>query len=434
MARIDDEEYVVLPNATGLVAVAMGELERNASHAVRVVAPMSDNEGMGTVQLRGLWLDDGGRLEYVEGIRKDLTEDDEELDEEDSIGKAHRSGLSRLWHSHTKQNHEQKLGSEENNNQEESAASGPRRRLVEIITDTPGDRSSPSLSGTEALLAGVTSWKVILGDMFGADHTLMSVDGMCLVRDCVAGTAFPLGIGDVYFRSGPPGSPYFQRTWTFQNSIPDVIILNLGTSDALSFLEHDKAYGMNPSEFASSFEDTYTSLIRAIRTLAYPPTASSASMFSDFEDDDLPHIISIFIMRPFDGGMEHTTQSVVKRLRDEGDKAVFWLDTSGWLEPPSSSTGDFWLDHSLLTFTNSSNERTRQSRYRLTPRGNQKVAIYLHTHVCRYLSLKPDECSFLPYEVYEGGVYKPEMDELDQVLARAREGKIREVFWGKDGL
>ncbi|KAK3061919.1 hypothetical protein LTS18_005179 [Coniosporium uncinatum] len=411
----------------------MGELEKNASHAVRIVAPMSDSEGLGTVQLRGLWLDEGGRLECVEGIRQELAEDDEEQDEEGSIGKEHESRLSRLWHTHMKQTNKYTSVSEIDEDQEESAASGPRRRLVEIITDIPGDKSSPSPSGTEALIAGVTSWIFILGEMFAADHTAISVDGMCLVQDRMGGAAYSLGIGDIYFRSGPSGSPYLEHTWTFQSSIPDVIILNLGTSDARSFSEHDKTYGTNPSEFASNFEDTYISLVRAIRTLAYPPTTSSASTISGFEDDDLPPSIPIFIMRPFDGGMEHATQSVVQRLRDEGDKAVFWLDTSGWLEPPSSSTEDFWLDDRPLSPKISSNNTAWQSRYRLTPRGNQKVAIYLHTHMCRYLSQEPDECSFLPHEVYEGGVYRPEMDELDQVLARAREEKIREVFWGKDG-
>lgn len=52
---------------------------------------------------------------------------------------------------------------------------------------------------------------------------------------------------------------------------------------------------------------------------------------------DAPPVIPIFVMRPFMGAMEHATAAVVRRVREEGDVGTYWLDTSGWLDAPSSS-------------------------------------------------------------------------------------------------
>lgn len=59
--------------------------------------------------------------------------------------------------------------------------------------------------------------------------------------------------------------------------------------------------------------------------------------------------IPIFIMRPFRGQLEQATHTVVDRLRTEGDKNLFWLDTSGWLNTEIDFDGwpedqDFFLD------------------------------------------------------------------------------------------
>jgi hypothetical protein len=92
------------------------------------------------------------------------------------------------------------------------------------------------------------------------------------------------------------------------------------------------------------FEDTYASLIRTIRSLAYPKY-SSVTNAPQSGAAGLP----IFIMRPFHGRLDQVTRSVVNRLRLEGDSPVYWLDTSGWLNtdvdfegPPDDQ--DFFLD------------------------------------------------------------------------------------------
>ena len=106
-------------------------------------------------------------------------------------------------------------------------------------------------------------------------------------------------------------------------------------------------------------------------------------------------------MRPLRGQLEQATHSVVDRLRLDGDKLVFWLDTSGWLDTIIDFEGraedqDFFLD-----------EESSSREWRLTERGNQRVAILLHMHVCRYLARDAEKCVFLRPEVYQGKASDP---------------------------
>ncbi|KAF4633127.1 hypothetical protein G7Y89_g4999 [Cudoniella acicularis] len=66
--------------------------------------------------------------------------------------------------------------------------------------------------------------------------------------------------------------------------------------------------------------------------------------------------VPILIMRPFRGQLEEATHAVAERLQNDGDKAVFWLDTSGWLDTDVDFDGnpedqDFFLDGSMLHVT-----------------------------------------------------------------------------------
>lgn len=121
--------------------------------------------------------------------------------------------------------------------------------------------------------------------------------------------------------------------------------MNIGNSDWDSFQMHSEEYNKTIWELSVLFEDTYVSLIRAIRTLAYPQYSSSVTNAPQSGAAGLP----IFIMRPFRGQLEQATRSVVDRLRLEGDSSVYWLDTSGWLNtdvdfegPPDDQ--DIFLD------------------------------------------------------------------------------------------
>jgi len=125
-------------------------------------------------------------------------------------------------------------------------------------------------------------------------------------------------------------------------------------------------------------------------------------------------------MRPLRGQLEHATQGVVNRLRADGDNAVFWLDTSGWLDETdhASKTQDFYMD-----------ETVTPPVWRLTEQGNQRVAIFLHVHVCRYLAHAEDHCAFLPPNVYQGKVFNPEEANFDRYLENNKEKKLKELFW-----
>ena len=126
----------------------------------------------------------------------------------------------------------------------------------------------------------------------------------------------------------------------------------------------------------------------------------------------------IFVMRPFQGQLEHSTHNIVTRLRADGDKAVFWLDTSGWLEEKSSSQGGFFQDQTIM-----------HSRWRLTEQGNQKVAVFLHSHLCRYLANEEEKCPFLRHEVYHGKVFDPQQASFTQHLEKEKERKLKQLFW-----
>lgn len=107
---------------------------------------------------------------------------------------------------------------------------------------------------------------------------------------------------------------------------------------------------MTTWELSVLFEETYVSLIKAIRTLAYPKYSGTMAEVSQYDYPQHRAVdIPIFVMRPFRGQLEQATHSVVDRLQFEGDKSIFWLDTSGWLNTDinfdeRSEDQDFFLD------------------------------------------------------------------------------------------
>ena len=139
-----------------------------------------------------------------------------------------------------------------------------------------------------------------------------------------------------------------------------------------------------------------------------------------FDSEDGHSSIPIFIMRPFRGQLEHATQAAVNRLRADGDKSVFWLDTSGWLDisEDAGMVQDFFLD-----------ENVPPSTWRLSEQGHQRVAIFLHMHVCRYLAYDSENCAFLPPEVYQGKVYSSQTAAVDRYIDEEKERKLKKLFW-----
>ncbi|KAK5004729.1 hypothetical protein LTR39_006108, partial [Cryomyces antarcticus] len=237
IARVDDEEYVLLPNCSGLVSVRSGDLDDQTWHSVRIVAPMVDDGGLGMIQFEGVWLEEGGMLNRVDGAEVD--DDAAETDDvgqhiDEKVGKEHRIGLSRLMDTHGSSSSPGLPKPPETEGPAVDRSPRKRKKLVEIITDTPGSHLLTT-STPHDLLTGVTGWEYLLGEMFDVDHTSISVAGQCLIQDCIGGVGAPYGMGDVFFRSGPVVSPHFVHTWTFSARTPAVVILNLGAADALSF-------------------------------------------------------------------------------------------------------------------------------------------------------------------------------------------------------
>ncbi|KAH0538202.1 hypothetical protein FGG08_005171 [Glutinoglossum americanum] len=383
LARIDQEEYILIPNSASLVSIRMGDLDPHTLHDVRVIAPMTDDSGQGKMEFEGVWLSKGGKLLRVQGSQliEEFEAEDTFETESDNAEKAQRLDSSDIDMF------------EEANNSGNARTAGQRKKVLEIVTDSPGSlggsTSTARAGGGNGLLGGVMGWDYLLGEMFGADHISIGVDGMCLIEDCIGGTGQPAGIGDIF---------------------------NLGSADQASFEKYVTEYNRSTWELFERFEDTYISLIKSIRQLAYPNHPDALSYGSG---NTAPVSIPIFIMRPFRGELEHATQAVVDRLRSEGDMLVFWLDTSGWLdtEDMDSEDRDFYVDSS--------------DRWRLTEAGNQRVAIFLHMHTCRYLAQDGEKCAFLPPEVYQGKVFDPEAANLERFLESEKERKLRALFWEK---
>ncbi|KAL8955094.1 MAG: hypothetical protein Q9183_006795, partial [Haloplaca sp. 2 TL-2023] len=222
-------------------------------------------------------------------------------------------------------------------------------------------------------------------------------------------------------------------------------ILNLGTSDLLSFERYAADYNTSFWDLSSRFEDTYVSLIKAIRTLAYPKhpalLQSERTGYKTHVPNSVPPVIPIFVMRPLRGELEHSGQNVVNRLRNDGDVGVFWLDTQGWLDPSVTSTPenpenrineDYYLDTTAdSTSSSTSVQAMLGPKYRLTERGNQRTAIFLHHHMCMYLAYWNEKCAFIKHEVYEGGVFDPVERDFERYVQGEKERRLKELFWGE---
>ncbi|TVY48089.1 hypothetical protein LOCC1_G002053 [Lachnellula occidentalis] len=397
LVRVDDNEYIVLPNATSIATIQNGKLDVHSRHSIRVTAPMIRENAVETLQVRGIYIDEGGQL----------------LPCATSSQPALEESISPLEHGQA---------NGENVTQ-------PPEKMLEIVTDLPGSMAARdrrrNIGTARGILGGVMGWEYLLGEMFGIDHVMIGMDGMCLTQDCIGGRGSPAGLADVFFKSGPLGTEQYAHPWLFQAYTPDVMVLNIGNSDWDSFQVHGDRYNRTTWELSIAFEDTYIALVKAIRTLAYPKysTTTVDSSRYVYSPTSAAAELPIFVMRPFRGQLEQATHAVVERLRREGDRSIFWLDTSGWLNTEVDFEGkaeeqDFFLD-----------AKSETKQWRLTERGNQRVAILLHMHVCRYLARDAEKCAFLPPEVYLGKLLDPQIMRLDEFIEDERERRMKKLFW-----
>ena len=147
---------------------------------------MTDDHRRGVVELNGLWLSKGRKLVKVAGsiLNEDYIDEDLLKAENDQVGEKHRTGLNDIKQGGSSKSDRQTASDEE---EELLLANQDRKKVLEVITDSPG-----SFSGKRrGRRAG--------GEMFGADHVSIGVEGMCLTPDCKGGTGEPVGMGDVFF-------------------------------------------------------------------------------------------------------------------------------------------------------------------------------------------------------------------------------------------
>jgi hypothetical protein len=87
------------------------------------------------------------------------------------------------------------------------------------------------------------------------------------------------------------------------------------------------------------------------------------------------------------------------------------------------------LLNAVLLFLTSCPESSNSKEWRLTERGHQRVAILLHLHVCRYLAKDPENCAFLPPEIYQGTAQDPKVERFDAYIESERERGLKMLFW-----
>lgn len=184
-----------------MVLIRSNDLDKEKEHHVRIVAPMTDDHRRGVVELDGLWLSKGRKLVKVTGSRlsEDYIDEDPKA-ENDQVGQKHRTGLTDFKQSGSSKSDQQTDSDEE---EELLLAYQDRKKLLEVIIGSPGSfsgkRRERRAGGADGLLAGVMGWDCLLGEMFGADHVSVGVEGMCLTSDCKGGTGEPVGMGYVFF-------------------------------------------------------------------------------------------------------------------------------------------------------------------------------------------------------------------------------------------
>lgn len=204
LARIDQEEYVLLPNASSLVKIR-SDLDPSRHYLIRIIFPMIEQRGKEVVQFEGLWIDNYGTLSRIGGPGLDLSSEDEEDLDNNKSNEYHKRGWNIMARTEPIDMPTGNFIAEEND-KPQAGLSNPflQRKVVEIVTDHPGFIIGKSRGSrqdrADGILAGVMSWEYILGEMFGADHIAIGVDGMCLTQQCIGGVGEPAGLGDVFFR------------------------------------------------------------------------------------------------------------------------------------------------------------------------------------------------------------------------------------------
>jgi len=173
-------------------------------------------------------------------------------------------------------------------------------KISSVLIEYVGDSITTGYTDSQA---NVSDYAWLTSETLGTEHTQIAYPGINLASGYgrIKGT----GMDQQYQKSRSlkyPDAP----EWNFQKYRPDIVVINLGTNDN------------NNKVPDSVFTRSYVSLMKFIRS-KFPET-------------------KILAMRTFLGIKVQPTINAVKQMTKEGDKNIFYLDTSGWLTP---KTGDY---------------------------------------------------------------------------------------------
>ncbi|WKU07863.1 cellulose binding domain-containing protein [Micromonospora sp. HUAS LYJ1] len=160
-----------------------------------------------------------------------------------------------------------------------------RPRLIEFVGDS-------ITLGTTSSRTALTAYGWLTGEQLGTEHTQLGYGGGCLVATadgCVS-------VASQFLRTGYAAN---SQAWDFSRYQADAVVINLGTND--------RGHGVSGADF----QNQYATFIRTVRG-KYPRAA-------------------IFALRTFSGRYAAETAAAVSTVTGDGDRNVFYVDTTGWL-------------------------------------------------------------------------------------------------------
>lgn len=144
----------------------------------------------------------------------------------------------------------------------------------------------------------ITDYPYVCSESLDCDHTQIAISGITLTQGPTNWMTY--GMNQQYFFTG-----YNEYTnWDFASYTPDLIVINLGTNDAIT-----RCVKSLVSD--ATFTSTYQAFINNIRQY-YPNT-------------------EIFLMRPFKGMFSSATKAVVDNFNAAGDGKVHYINTTDWV-------------------------------------------------------------------------------------------------------
>lgn len=354
---------------------------------------------------------------------------------------------------------------------ESTPARGHQRRpKVEIVTSEASLSAFSASEDSITAQARLHTWFNHLSKAHFLDITLIPMPETGNMQSEQSATT----IQDLFFRSGPPGTRYYLRPWTFDlASRPGILILQPGIEDFTSLFSSISS--VNPISHHTLERlklDLITSLARlilTIRRVAYPHTSSqpndnryanhshSQSYGDSYNYASAPSTLPIFLIAPFSSVLipipsaaplnlhsviSECLSATVSMLRAQGDISTVWIDTTGWVDAQDDFISTGSQDYEFRAGL-SDHEVTASDGVFMTPKAGQRVASWLHVHLCPYLQastpVEPGQqrpnppCEVHRHDRYLGSVFLPDQIQLDRNVLERKTALLKLAF-GLEGV